>query len=235
MKKLMILTAIIGMFLLAIPAQAQMKTVVSLTGSVFDSETRQPVKVRMEAYNEKGKRKAVAGSNAKSGNYFLTGLRPGHTYTIRFVGKAYFSYEYEVTIPKTDKYAEYSKDYLLTPKKQGLKIPLAVSPFELHKSKLRAGADFFLSDILKTLTKNPRIKFEIVSFPDDMDDMVANKKLTNSRSKALMAYLTENSIDASRMTSKGIAMIDPDNPLPTRKQAKGKRYIGRTYIVIKEI
>jgi hypothetical protein len=53
MKKLMILTVIIGMFLLAIPAQAQMKTVVSLTGSVFDSETRQPVKHTTKKAKEK--------------------------------------------------------------------------------------------------------------------------------------------------------------------------------------
>ena len=37
-----------------------------------------------------------------------------------------------------------------------------------------------------------------------------------------------------RPGASGSSQIDPNNPVPTEKQAKGKRYIGKSYLMIKD-
>jgi outer membrane protein OmpA-like peptidoglycan-associated protein len=236
MKKTIIIIAslLIASFAIYEIAQAQLtNVVVALTGNVMDQVTKEPVKVRMECYDSKNKRIYKGSSNkAEGGYYYFTGLKPGETYTIKFTDLKYFKEEFTIEIPSTDKYQEFSRDFLVKPKQVGLKFPIKVPPFELNKSKLRAGFEFFLKDVLKTIELNRRIHFEIVCYPDNDLDAAANKKLTEERAKSLMEFFRKNQVAGNRVTIKGNTNTDPDNPPPTKKRAKGKRYIGSTYFVI---
>jgi outer membrane protein OmpA-like peptidoglycan-associated protein len=115
------------------------------------------------------------------------------------------------------------------------KIPLSVPPFELNKSKLRFGADYALETIKSTLFHNPNVKFEIICFPDNDDNPAENETITRERAKAIEKYFLTQGIDASRITTGGSKKTDPDNPPPKKMKAKGKRYIGTTYIKITEV
>jgi outer membrane protein OmpA-like peptidoglycan-associated protein len=236
MKKTIVIIASLLLVTFAIYelAQAQLtNVVVALTGNVMDQVSKEPVNVRLECWDQNNKRIYKGNSNAAQGGYYyMTGLKPGQTYTIKFSDLEYFKEEFTIEIPSTDKYQEFSRDFLVKPKEVGLKIPMKVPPFELNKSKLRAGYEFFLRDILKTIELNRRIHFEIVCYPDNDDDPTANKTLTEARASALMEYFRKNGVAGNRVTVKGNTATDPNNPPPTKKRAKGKRYIGSTYFVI---
>ena len=88
-------------------------------------------------------------------------------------------------------------------------------------------------DFQTTLLYNAKVKFEIVCFPDNDYDKAFNKKLTQERCESLKQYFMKSGVDESRITLKGNDKTDPENPPPTASQAKGKRYIGTTYIVVK--
>ena len=210
--------------------------VVSLTGSVYNEITHVPISVEMKAFDEEGKVVYRGKSNAaQKGYYFITGLKPGKTYTVRFGDFEYFNQKYDVTIPNTDKYSEFSHDFLVKPKQKGLEFLIEVSPFELNKSKIRVGADLFLQDFVSTLKENSRVKFMITTYPDNDNKLDLNKRITEERAQALKAYFVSKGINESRISLKSESTTDPKNPPPSKKRAKGKRYTGSSYIVIVDI
>ncbi len=212
------------------------KLIVSLTGTVKDEVTGKPVDVEMEVYDDQGKicdKKNIKASN--EGKYFLTGLNPGRNYSVRIASTEYLNQEFTMAIPNTNKYAEFSRDFLVKPKIVGAKIRFKVPPFELNKTKLRAGSNFFLKDDVELLKRNRTLKVELVCFPDNDNNTEANKKLTEGRCESLRDFLVANGIPPNRITIKSEAKTDPDNPMPLVSAAKGKRYIGSIYFVIKEL
>ncbi len=209
--------------------------VVSLTGSVFNQITKEPETVFLIVKNEEGKKISAARSNStENGYYYITGLKPGHTYYIELKQKNFMNERHKIEIADTRKYEEISKDFLVKPLKQGAEIKLQVPPFELNKSKLRYGAEFLLKDLANTLKYNHDVKFKIKCYPDSPGNEGENLRLTTDRAKSLKEFFVQKGIDASRITVKGSAVVDPQNPPPKEKQAKGKRYIGTSYIIIQD-
>jgi len=215
---------------------AQIKSinlVVSLTGSIINYDTKDYTTIRYELVDTAGKRVARGRSNAvQKGYYFVTGLKPGQTYYMRFLDMYYLKIEYKITIPYTDKYTEYSKDFLVIPRKQNFKLYLAVPPFERGKTKLRYGIEDYLDFYAKIIVRNPRIKFEVQCFPDKLDTPEKNLKLTEDRASTLKNYFVDKGAKEEKVITKGSSNIDPERPLPSKKRSKGKRYIGPTYVVL---
>lgn len=208
--------------------------VVSLTGNVFDHTTRDPLSVNIVVKDNTGRIIQRARSNSVDGYYFMSGFRPGQVYNINFQKDGYFNTNFKLEVPNTGKYEEISKDFLIIPLSQDTKIPLAVPPFEINKSKVRYGADIILEDITNALKDNPKVKFEILSYPDNLENPEENLELTQERAESLKQYFSIKGIDPNRITIKGSEKLDPYNMPPSEKASKGKRYIGTTYIVIKE-
>ena len=210
--------------------------VVALTGSVIDAVSKDPITAIMVVTDESGKRVNATRSNgAENGNYYITSLKPGHKYTVTVSNTYYLKEKYEIEISNTYQYTELSHDFLIVPLAKDTKIPLTVPPFELNKSKLRYGADYVLENIKSTMAHNPNVKFEIFCYPDNDDNPAENETLTRERSKSIEKYFIAQGIDASRITTGNSKKTDPLNPPPTKMKAKGKRYIGTTYIKITDL
>lgn len=208
--------------------------VVSLTGNIFDHTTRDPLSVNITVKDNTGRIIQRARSNSVDGFYFMSGFRPGKTYDIHFVKDGYFNTNYKLEVPNTGKYEEISKDFLIIPLSNETKIPLAVPPFEINKSKVRYGADIILEDLTNALKNNPKVKFEILCYPDNMENRSENLEFTQERAESLKQYFSIKGIDPNRITTQGSEKLDPYNTPPSAKASKGKRYIGTTYIVIKD-
>jgi len=210
-------------------------TIVSITGSIKNELTKEPIGIDIRLFNTEGKQIGISRSNSKDGYYFITGLKPDSVYYLKFMDFSYFSDSHEFQVPNTKKYAEYSKDFVVKPKQIGLKFPLRVIPFDLGKSKLRPGADIFLKDLLNSMKLNRRVDFKIAAFPDNDGDGQFNQQITTERCEALKKYFIQNGIEETRITIQSNPTTDPDNPPPAKKQAKGKRYLGSIYLEITKI
>lgn len=206
--------------------------VVTLTGSVYDLVNDEPVTVRLIMEDGEGRKRGARSNSAEKGAYLFTGLQSGETYEIYINNPNYLKEKFTVTIPETDKYAEISRDLTVKPLQKGALIPLPVDPFELNKTKMRFGADMILEDLATTMKINPEVSFKISCYPDKADDMQSNLKLTNARCDSLKKFFVKEGVDASRLTTQGHGEIDPMNPLPVERRAKGKRYKGPAYIEI---
>jgi outer membrane protein OmpA-like peptidoglycan-associated protein len=213
------------------------KLVLSVTGTVIDEITKQPVSLVLEVFDSEGNKVNKSKSNAKDGYYFFTGFQPGKTYFVRNLSDInapvkYFKQKFQINFPNTNKYEEYSMDLLLKPLAEGLEIPFKVIPFANNKSTLKNGFELSLKPTLEVLMENPRVKVEIVSYPDKKDNP-ENLSLTTERSKKLMEYFTNNGIKADRIQYSGKSDIDPKNPPPVGKASKGKKYKGSIYLIIR--
>ena len=241
MKKIFIFSALFMLCLITnynISNSQLINTVVSVTGEVIDQITRQPMSTTLEVFDDAGNKVTKVKSNAKDGYYFITGLKPGKSYTIRNMvdfdkSTRYFNEKIVMNIPNTDKYAEFSRDILLLPLEKDLAVPIRVNPFFPNKSKLRVGSEMHLRHICNRMVENPRVKFEISCYPDNSLDEKANMKLTEDRAKELKDYMVAKGVSDTRITIQGNAKTDPKNPPPTHKMAKGKKYKGSIYIIIK--
>ncbi len=233
MKKHQYILIIFFIMVFILPCDAQFtKLVVSLTGNILDAINKQPITVELQALDKTGK--IVYRGKSNKGYYFITGLKPGETYTMKFGDFNYFNQTHDVEIPKTDKYSEFSHDFLVKPRQKGLKVLIPVPPFELNKTKIRYGIDILLEDVVSMLKENPKVKFEIACYPDNDFDIVINKTLTRERCENFKDYLVNSGINEERISLRPEIAIDKDNPPPTQKTAKGKRYIGSTYIIVQD-
>jgi len=214
---------------------AQIGTKIAVTGTILDEVSRVPVTITIIAFDEAGKKINSTRSNEKEGGSYYLLVDPGTKYRLEFDHPNYFREERWVETPKSGKYAEVSRDWLVRPMREGAKIPLTVSPFEYKKSKFRVGGEEYLSAIRAALVKNPSVKIEIQAYPDLADNKDANLKLTTDRVAAMKDYLVKGGVSADRITVKSSTEIDPLNPLPIRKSAKGRRYVGNTYIIVTKI
>lgn len=225
--------ALFALFVLTTGNALSQGTVVSLTGTVADEVTRKPISVEITVTDSRNVRINKVKSNSADGYYYITGLKPNQSYRLTLANFNYFKEEVTITVPPTDKYLEISKDLLLKPLVENIKIPLLVPPFEVNQSKIRFGADFIVDEIKSSLKMNQTVKMEILCFPDSDKGAEANLELTQARAKAIKDYLVAGGIKEDRISISGSAVVDERNPPPTGKASKGKRYIGFTYLVIK--
>lgn len=208
-------------------------TVISISGTVKNAVTKEPMTVYVVAYDENGRKVNVARSNSSdNGYYFLTGLKPGNTYKIVVEQANFIREEYVLSIPQSSKYMEYSKDFSLIPISKGSLIPISVPPFELNKTKLRFGSEEYLDNFARAFAENKSLKLVIICYPDYTQNKSDNKKLTEERAKSIMAYFIAKGVEPERINIEGNTDPDPKNPPPQEKRAKGKRYIGTSYILI---
>lgn len=201
-------------------------TVVSISGVVKDSEHKN-ISGWVIVSDADGKTVNRARCNGK---YFITGLKPGQTYSITVDAKGYFENNYDLVVPNTDKYSELSKDFEMKEMEVGAQLAFKVIPFDLRHSKLRPGSDLFLEEYLSILRSNPRGNFSIVVYPESE----SNTNISQQRAEELKKYFEENRVRAEIVIdAKG--NFDPQNPPPKGKQAKGKRYKGSIYLVVNNI
>lgn len=234
MKLKYIVISIVALLLVSNDLQSQgfIKTVVSLTGNVFNQVTKQPETTALLVMKD-GKRVTATRSRAsENGYYYITGLKAGESYDIKLQKKGFMDQQFSIQVPNTDKYTEISKDFLIMPKEVGVRLPLSVPPFEYNKSKLRVGSEIVLDDLQETLKLNPDVKIQIISFPDNDKDKKVNEILTKERAESLKKYFVDKGVEISRIEISSNKNTDPDNPLPIEKAAKGKRYIGKSYLKI---
>lgn len=233
--KMKLLFTVLTAFAFAATANAQLiKTVVAVTGNITNYLDKEPVTVKIDVFNDAGKKiTSIKSNSAENGYYYVTGLQPGNAYSFRINNDGFMKENYQVSIPLSDKYIEISRDFVVRPLEENAKLPLPVVPFELNKHKLKFGSAVVLDGIANSLRNNPNVSFEILSYPDNDKDQAHNKELTQKRAQALMDYFVIQGIDPARIMVQGKESTDPVNPPPIEKRAKGKRYIGRTYIVLK--
>jgi len=176
-----------------------------------------------------------SSKNPSDGYFRITNLSKGQKYKFVVDDSAFLYREYLFEIPAGAEYDELSKDMLIVPAVTGVEVLFDVSPFYRGKSRIRQGIDYYLDEIFELILQNPDVRFELSCYPDDDENESENMALTLNRGVSLQNYLIEKGVKPRQITIQPNASSDPKLPPYDFKMAKGKRYIGSTYLVIKNI
>lgn len=235
MKHALLLLAVTSFAVVSMSAQSAIGTVVTLSGYVLNANSLTPVDASYALYDAAGKKMGQSfRANAKDG-YLVTGLQPGQKYTIKVEDPRFFKQEFVIDIPNTKKYAEISKDFVVRPLEAGKSVAVTPTPFDLKKTTLKVGTEDEIADVARLLVMNPGVTVELVCYPDEDGTAESAASMSMARGNALKAALVKAGVPDGRVSVRTVRGTDPINPPPLRKGAKGKRYVGPTYLFITKV
>ena len=113
-------------------------------------------------------------------------------------------------IAKNTNYYEIYKAIQLPPITIGSKIFLNNVFFDFDKATLRKASNVELRNIIRFLTKYPKVSIEISGYTDSKGTAEYNLKLSNERAMAVVNYLVSKGISKGRLVSKGYGEALPD-------------------------
>ena len=91
--------------------------------------------------------------------------------------------------------------------------------FDVNKAIIKPESMGTLNGIVKIMTDNPEVKFEVGGHTDSDGDDASNIKLSQARADAVRSQLITMGIDASRLTTKGYG---ESKPISDNKTLEGK-------------
>ena len=111
------------------------------------------------------------------------------------------------------------------------KVTLDDVHFNTGEATLRESSYEALGHLKKALERNPNMRVEIAGHTDSRGDKADNQELSEERAKAVVKYLKEQGVDASRLEAKGYGERKPIAPNDTEK---GRQQNRRTEVRILE-
>jgi outer membrane protein OmpA-like peptidoglycan-associated protein/tetratricopeptide (TPR) repeat protein len=196
-----------------------------LEGVILDAESLSPLQATIEITdNSKNEILASFESNASTGAYLIS-LKPGKNYGITVSRKNYLFHSENFNIKMDAVAKRIKKDVLLKEVEVGIKIVLNNIFFDFNKATLRDESIAELNRLTKLMNDTPSLKIEISGHTDNIGSASYNKKLSESRAKAVVNYLTKIGIDSDRLTFAGYGF---DQPIADNKTEEGRQQNRRT-------
>ena len=205
--------------------------VVVFKGKVLDQKTKEPIFATIVYINlETGEIMGKATSNAETGEYSIA-LTMGYNYGFEAIADNYITVSENVDARNITESTIIDKDLYLVPLEVGQTIVLNNIFFETGKSQLKKESDIELNKLLKILTTNKNLKIEISGHTDNVGSAASNLKLSKERAKAVVDWLVEHNVDASRLITKGYGET---KPIATNNTDEGKALNRRVEFTITE-
>ena len=100
--------------------------------------------------------------------------------------------------------------------------------FDTGKSTIKEETFPALDEVVAVLKNNPSLKVEIEGHTDNVGSKSFNQKLSESRARAVMAYLTKKGIETERLSSAGYGLSRPIAPNNTHEGRSRNRRVELT-------
>lgn len=164
----------------------------------------------------------------ETGRYF-TPLPIGKDYTfvVRRKGYLFFSKSYELSGIPAD--STYQLDILLQPIQKAEKLILTDIRFKTGSAILENNGQVELNKLVQWMAENAEFTILIIGHTDNIGKPSDNLLLSKQRAKAVMDYLIEKGIPASRIQTSGKGDTEP---LANNQTEEGRAQNRRTEILI---
>ncbi len=185
------------------------KPVVLVRGRVLDANTKKPIAALVDYESlSKGAKVGEARSAPKDGAYAIA-LPAGDLYGFRASADGYYPISDQLSTRDLDTYTEIERDLYLVPLRVNEVIRLNNLFFDSGKSDLRSESLPELDRLVVFLQQRTVISIELSGHTDNVGSDADNKKLSQDRVNAVMAYLESKGIDAARMKAVGYGERKP--------------------------
>jgi outer membrane protein OmpA-like peptidoglycan-associated protein len=173
------------------------------------------------------KESGIANTNPRDGAYQLA-LPVGSEYSFRGAAPGYVASSERVDLTKTRASETVTRDLVLVPIRVGTSIRLNNIFFDSAKAVLLPASVAELSRLVDILQENPTMQIEVAGHTDSEGDDAANMKLSDDRARAVMTFLTQHGVAASRLRSQGYGESKPVAPNSTKEGRQQNRRVEFT-------
>ncbi|QHT71589.1 OmpA family protein [Rhodocytophaga rosea] len=184
--------------------------VVLLSGRVIDASTNQTLAAKI--YYENLTDRVAFGegmANPTDGKYNIV-FPYGKKYGFRAELEGYYAISDNIDLTQsTGQYQEIQKDIKMYPITKGQTIVLNNLFFDFGKSELLPASYPELERLIEVLQSDKSIKIMIAGHTDDKGADALNLTLSQNRANAVVKYLVEKGINASRLSAKGFGKSKP--------------------------
>jgi outer membrane protein OmpA-like peptidoglycan-associated protein len=209
-----------------LPKEIKPDPVVLIYGKVLNAKTKQPIKADI-FFEDIGTGKEVgeAISNPQTGEFRIV-LHYGAQYGFRAVADGFLSIHENIElIQASGDYKEIQEDLALVPIEIGQAMQLQNVFFVQGKQELKPESYLELDRLADILTTNPAIEIEVSGHTDNRGDVSANYDLSDTRAKAVIAYLETKGVSKKRMQAKGYGGSKPMVPNDTDEHRQMNRRV----------
>jgi outer membrane protein OmpA-like peptidoglycan-associated protein len=206
------------------------KVVTVLKGKVLDEKTGSPLDAVISLVDN-GTQKVVTkiNSNSATGEFELT-VPHGGNYGVATERAGYLFNSINFNVPQFADYQEIDMSIIMVKAEIGSKVILKNIFFDVGKSDLKKESLSELEKIRELLTSNTHLRVQINGHTDNTGNAAANKALSLKRAEAVVHYLIQHGIDATKLSAKGFGS---ERPLVSNDdEVEGREINRRTEIEI---
>jgi outer membrane protein OmpA-like peptidoglycan-associated protein/tetratricopeptide (TPR) repeat protein len=179
-----------------------------IKGKVFDAKTEKGLPSAVELIDLSSKQITSKVQTDETGNYFIT-LPVGKDYAFNVNRKGYLFFSENFPLSKKQPDSTYNIDIPLQPIEANATVVLKNIFFEVNRYDIKNESQVELDEVVDLMKENPSVKIEISGHTDNAGKSTDNQKLSESRAKAVVTYLTAKGIDAKRLSFKGLGDTKP--------------------------
>lgn len=192
-----------------LPAVARPTPLALVSGRVFHSKTKAPLRTKITYKNlSTGKILGTAYSDSLSGG-FKVSLPAGFKYAIYAEKDNFYAVNEAIDLTKLDKFTEKVIEIPMVPIEVGEMVRLNNLFFDFNKATLKQESFVELEQLVKLMQAKPNLKIEIDGHTDDVGEDAYNLTLSLNRAKSVYSYLISKGIAANRLTFKGFGEKAP--------------------------
>jgi len=194
-----------------------------ISGNVFDRDTKAKLDAEVELIDLNTGQVIAKTTSDKINGEFLVALPSNHDYALNVSRNGYLFYSDNFSLK-----GKSSKSKILnvplTKIKPGEAVVLKNVFFEVGKFELKSESKVELLKLKEMLVNTPDVKIEFGGYTDNTGNEQNNIKLSKNRAEAVMSYLIELGVDASRLSAKGYGSANPIADNSTEEgRAKNRR------------
>ena len=198
-----------------------------MSGTVFDSNTNQPVTARLEAMCRAGK-SADFVAQAVNGQYEQE-IKELGWYVLTASAEGYLNTTDSVYV-ESEESTPVIKDIYLKKIEVGLTVRLKNIYFDFDKTTLKPESFTELNKVVEFLKQNSAVEIEISGHTDSKGADEYNLSLSQGRSQSVVDYLVSQGIESYRLTAQGYGEGKPIDTNDTEEGRANNRRVEFTVV-----
>jgi len=197
-------------------------------GKVFDKKTDKGLPSAVELTDLQTKQVTSKVQTDETGNYFIT-LPIGKDYAFNVNRKGYLFFSENFPLSKKQPDSTYNINIPLQPIEPNAIVVLKNIFFDVNKYDIKNESQVELDAVVTLMKENPFVKIEISGHTDNIGKPADNLKLSESRAKTVVAYITAKGINSARLSFKGFG---DTKPIEDNKTEDGRAKNRRTELKV---
>ncbi len=207
-----------------IQVHKDMKVVTLLRGKVIDESTAAPLSAVISLVNNETNQVITKiNANPVTGEFEIV-IPHGGNYGVATERAGYLFNSINFNLPQFAEYQEIDTHIIMVKAEIGSKVVLKNIFFDVGKVDLKPESIAEVENIRELLIANTALKVQINGHTDNSGNAASNKALSLKRASAVVNYLTQKGIAASRLSAKGYGS---ERPIVSNDDEEGGRAINR--------